>query len=216
MIIPEVLIKQCIYNYNINIRGILHIGAHDCEELAFYHTQLLIDKNNIIWIDALYSKVKQASDRGIPNVFNALITDKDDDIRLFNTASESSSSSLLEFKRHSIIYPEIVYNEHRFLKTLTIDSFFIRNNINAYNFNVWNIIIQGAELLALKGTKETIRFADVIITKIFTEELYNGCVLLQDIDLFLNERGFIRIITETESNSWGEAVYIKQSLQLLY
>lgn len=216
MIIPEDIIKNFIYTYKINIRGILHIGAHDCEELPFYNKELLVDINNIIWIDALYSKVKQAIYRGIPNVFHALITDIDDDKRIFNTANDSSSSSLFDFKIHSIIYPEIVYNEHKLLKTLTIDAFFIRNNINAYNFNLWNLIIQGAELLALKGAKETIIFADVIITKIFTEELYNGCVLLKDIDIFLRECGLERVITEIQSNGWGEAVYIRQSLQLLY
>jgi hypothetical protein len=216
MIIPEVLIKNCINMYNINIRGILHIGAHDCEELAFYNKELNIDKNNIIWIDALKSKVKQATERNIPNVFNAVITDRDDDIRMFNTANDSSSSSVFEFKTHNIVYPEIIYNDSHPIKTLTIDSFFIRHNINSYNFNFWNLIIQGAELLALKGARESIIFVDVIITKIFTEELYSGCVLLKDIDAILNVYGFARIITEILPNGWGEAVYIRQSLQLLY
>ena len=216
MIIPELLIKNCINLYNINIRGILHIGSHDCEELPFYTKELAINANNIIWIDAADTKVKEAREKGIPNVFNALITDNDDDILMFNTANDSSSSSVFEFKTHSIIYPEIVYNEHNPIKTLTIDSFFVRNKINSYNFNFWNLIIQGAELLALKGARESIIFVDVIITKIFTEEMYSGCALLKDIDTILNECGFVRIITEILPTGWGEAVYIRQSLQLLY
>ena len=212
MIISEFIIKNFMLFHNINIRGVLHIGAHDCEELTFYNKELLIDLSNIIWIDAIYSKVKQASERGIPNVFNAVITDKDDDIRIFNTANNSGSSSLFDFKTHSIEYPEIVYNEQKLINTLTIDSFFIRNKINAYNFNVWNLIIQGAELLALKGASQTITFADVIITKIFTEELYSGCPLLNDIDNILCEYGFIRVITEIQTNGWGEAVYIADNI----
>ena len=70
------LIKQevieLLYKHNIKCKGVLHIGAHECEELEFYE-RLGISKTNIIWIDAVDAKVKQATDRGIPNVFKAVI-----------------------------------------------------------------------------------------------------------------------------------------------
>ena len=43
------------------------------------------------------------------------------------------------------------------LKSITIDTFVKNNNIDIKNYNHWVIDIQGAELLALKGAKESLK-----------------------------------------------------------
>ena len=92
----------------INVVGAFHLGAHDCEELPFYN-QLGLKKEDIIWIDAINSKVIEATNRGIPNVYNAVITDKDDAEVTFNVSNNVQSSSVLEFGTHSIEHPTVVY-----------------------------------------------------------------------------------------------------------
>jgi len=47
--------------YNITLTGVLHLGAHECEELGFYH-QMGLANSDIIWIDANQSKVSASRD----------------------------------------------------------------------------------------------------------------------------------------------------------
>ena len=210
MIIPQTILKNLIATRNIQIKGILHIGAHECEELEFYNKELAIDFQDIIWIEANACKVAQGKQRHIPNIYNALITDSDDILQEFNVANNSGSSSLLKFNTHTINYPEIIYVESVFIKSVTLDTFFKMNNINPQKINIWNFVIQGSELLALKGAIKSIPYVDLIITKIFTDELYSGCVIVNEIDAFLNTQGFRRIYTQYDPFGWGEAVYIRE------
>jgi len=78
MYISKDEIKNIFNLNNIIINGCMHIGAHDCEEITIYNN-LGLNNEDIIWIDALPFKVEEAKKRGIPNVYNALITDKDDE-----------------------------------------------------------------------------------------------------------------------------------------
>ena len=178
--------------------------------MPFYRDDLLIDSDKILWIDALDCKVFDAKKKGIINVFNEVISDKDNDIVMFNKSNNSSSSSILSFKTHTTLYPEIIVDEIQPKQTITIDSFFNKNRINASYYNLWNLVIQGSELLALKGGVKSIEHVDVIITKIFLKELYSGCNLLNISDDVLIKYGFNRVLTELTPYGWGEAVYIKK------
>jgi hypothetical protein len=210
MIIPVDALKKYLLDNNLTIKGVLHIGAHDCEELPFYTKELLLDCNKIVWIDALEEKIINAKKNGIPNVFNEVITDKDNDVVMFNKSNNSGSSSILSFKLHTVAYPEIVINEMQKMITITIDTFFEKNHIDCKAINLWNLVIQGSELLALKGGAKSIEHVDVIISKIFLEELYSGCNLVNISDDFLRQYGFQRVLTQLTPYDWGEAVYVKK------
>ena len=108
MLISFEEINTILLSNNININGCFHIGAHDCEELSFYN-KMGLKNEDILWIDAIPAKVSQALTRGIPNVYNAVITDKDDEDIIFNISNNVESSSVLEFGTHSQEYPSIVY-----------------------------------------------------------------------------------------------------------
>jgi FkbM family methyltransferase len=192
---------------NIKIDGILHIGSHDCEELEFYN-KLGVKNTDIIWIDAITKKVYEATNKGIPNVYNALITDKDDENVIFNVANNFQSSSVLNFGTHSQEHPDVVYSWKVQKKTITINSFFDRNNIDGTKYNFWNFDIQGAELLALKGSTKYIQYAQVIYLEVNEKELYKNCGLIGDIDIYLSKYNFKRVITVMTNHGWGEALYI--------
>ena len=200
-------IFKILLSKNINITGSLHIGAHECEELTFYH-ELGLKNEDIIWIDAIPSKVCEAINRGIPNVYNAVITDKDDEDILFNISNNVQSSSVLEFGTHSQEHPHVVYVEKILKKSITIDTFFERNCIDAYKYNLWNFDIQGAELMALKGATQSIKYAKAIYLEVNEKELYKNCGLIADIDAFLSQYNFKRVLTNMTSHGWGDALYI--------
>jgi len=207
MYIPINQIKEILLNNNIHITGAFHVGAHDCEELHFYNN-LGVSNDDIIWIDAINTKVIQAKARGILNVYNAVITDKDDDNIVFNVSNNVQSSSVLDFGTHSIEHPEVVYVEKLQLKSITIDSFLTRNNIDGSKYNFWNFDIQGAELMALKGAIKHIQYAKVIYLEVNEKELYKNCGLIQDIDFFLLQYNFKRVLTHMTQWGWGDALYI--------
>jgi hypothetical protein len=48
--------KVLVEKYNIKFNGILHVGAHECEEMNDYEKYISRDK--ILWIEALEDKVK--------------------------------------------------------------------------------------------------------------------------------------------------------------
>jgi hypothetical protein len=211
MIIPVDVLKKYFFDNFITLRGVLHIGAHECEELPFYRDDLCIDSDKIIWIEALDCKVTDAKKNGIINVFNEVVSDKDNDIVLFNKSNNSSSSSIFSFKTHKTEYPEIVVDTIQAKQTITIDSFLKKNGLISSELNLWNLIIQGAELLALKGGLKSLGQVDVIITKIFVKPLYDGCKMLKESDDFLTQCGFERVLTELTPFGWGEAVYVKKT-----
>jgi hypothetical protein len=201
-------INNILLSHNIIINGALHIGAHDCEELDFYNSLGLMN-NDIVWIDAIPDKVKQAIDRGIPNVYNAVITDKDDVEVTLNVSNNIQSSSILEFGTHSQEHPSIIYVDKIIQNSITVDSFFKRNNIDASHFNLWNFDIQGAELMALQGARESIFYADALYLEVNEKELYKNCALINEIDDFLSQYNFKRILTNMTHHGWGDALYCK-------
>jgi len=207
MLISFEEINNILLSKNINIFGSFHIGAHNCEELSFYNN-LGIKNEDVIWIDAIPSKVNEAIQRGIPNVYNAVITDKDDEEVIFNISNNVQSSSVLEFGTHAQEHPSIIYVDKIHKKSITVDSFFERNNIDASKYNFWNFDIQGAELMALKGATQSIKYAKAMYLEVNEAELYKNCGLINEIDTFLLEYNFKRILTNITEHGWGDALYI--------
>jgi hypothetical protein len=208
MLISFEEINNVLLSKNINITGAFHIGAHDCEEIPFYNSLGLKNKD-IIWIDAINSKVISAKERNIPNVYNEVITDKDNEDIIFNISNNGQSSSILELGTHLYHHSSVYYVDKVFLKSITIDTFFKKNNLDASKYNFWNFDIQGAELLALKGSIESIKYAKAIYLEVNVEELYKKCPLISDIDDFLSQFNFKRVLTNISPWNWGDALYIK-------
>jgi hypothetical protein len=201
--------KALLYN-DINIKGVFHLGAHECEELLFYNS-FGVKNEDIIWIDAVENKVNEAIQRGIPNVYNSLITDKDDEDVFFNVSNNIQSSSILEFGTHSQEHPQVVYIDKVLKKSITIDTFFERNDLDASKYNFWNFDIQGAELLALKGATKSLQYAKALYLEVNEKELYKNCALIEEIDTFLSQYNFKRVLTKFTQHGWGDALYLIQS-----
>ena len=201
--------KALLYN-NINIKGVFHLGAHECEELLFYNS-FGVKNEDIVWIDAVENKVNEAIQRGIPNVYNSLITDKDDEDVFFNVSNNIQSSSILEFGTHSQEHPQVVYIDKVLKKSITIDTFFERNDLDASKYNFWNFDIQGAELLALKGATKSLQYAKALYLEVNEKELYKNCALIEEIDTFLSQYNFKRVLTKFTQHGWGDALYLIQS-----
>jgi hypothetical protein len=209
MLINYAKIHEILAANNIAIGGALHIGAHECEEFGFYHT-LGISPSDILWIDAIPAKVAEAKARGIPNIYNAVITDKDDEEVTFHVSNNVQSSSVLEFGTHLQEHAEVQYIGDIIQNSITVDTFFVRNGIDASKYSFWNFDIQGAELMALRGATNSLAYANALYLEVNEKELYKKCGLITEIDAFLSDRGFRRVLTEMTCHGWGDALYIRE------
>ena len=114
----------------------------------------------------------------------------------------------MNFGTHSQEHPHIIYVDKIHQKSLTIDTFFERNNIDPAKFNFWNFDIQGAELMALKGATKSIQYAKAIYLEVNEKELYENCGLINEIDNFLLQYNFKRVFTSMTEHGWGDALYV--------
>ena len=208
MLISKEQILAYLNSVNLTLTGALHVGAHECEELDVYRHFGIPDKR-VVWIDALPDKVEEATRRGVPNVFQAVVSDEDDATVEFKRTNNNQSSSILEFGTHAQNYTWCVVTDRMTMKTTTIDTFMAKNNLNPANYNFWNFDIQGAELKALKGGEKALKYAKALYLEVNAEEVYKGCALIGEIDAFLGARGFRRIITQMVSEGWGDALYVR-------
>jgi len=196
--------------YNINLNGILHIGAHICEEIKEY--EKYIERNKILWIEAIPEKVI-ASKQLYPNILieNAVISDTKEIVK-FNISNNFESSSILELGTHKQHHPHIHYTNNFQVETTIITEILNKPNYKNIHFNFLNLDIQGAELKALKGFGNDINLFDYIYTEVNIEEVYINSGLMYEIDECLNNFNFVRINTSMTKYKWGDAFYIKKNL----
>ena len=199
-----------------NVKGVIHIGAHECEERSKYlqHFNNVTD-NEIIWIDALSEKVElmKTHDKNI-RIFNECISDKDNELVTFKITNNYQSSSFLNLKVHLIEHPDIYEIEQREMFTKTLKTFYKNNNLNYDDYNFMNLDIQGAELLALKGADDILTHIDYIYIEVNTIELYENGALLNEIDSYLNKYNFTRNLTYMTVHGCGDAFYIRNKFTL--
>lgn len=207
MLIPFSECCTILKAYGKTPTGVLHIGAHECEELVDYVNQG-INPNNIYWIDAIQEKVDAMNNKGIPNVYSAALDNKESTVK-FHITNNGQSSSLLDLGTHKQSYPYIHVTESRDVKTQTLKNFLESNGLDMEGCNFWNLDIQGKELDVLRSGNDHLVYADAIYCEVNTEEVYTGCGVLNDLDLFLNEKGFQRIKIKMTDVGWGDALYIR-------
>ena len=205
---------ECIQYLNPStVKGVIHIGAHICEEYNYYR-MLGIQDNNIIWIEGnpdTYTKITEM----YPSfrIFNGICTDKDGNNVEFtitknkNNNNSTDSSSIFKLGTHLKHHPFVIEDKVIKCTTTTVDT--LLKNENIADINMLNIDVQGAELLVCKGALNILKQINYIYVEINKEELYVGCALVEDLDSFLEEHGFKRVLTKWTEFNWGDALYVR-------
>jgi FkbM family methyltransferase len=210
------MIKEKFYGENIdelfsffkvNVNGILHIGAHKCEELETYLKYTTVDK--ILWIEAIESLIKQNLEiNSSLKIINAVVSNEDGKDIEFKIANLTNCSSILDLKYHKEIHPEVEMIKTISIQTTTIQTLYKQNNISPSEYNTLVMDIQGAELLALEGMGDVLNNIDNIYVEVNEKELYEGCCNLDTLNNFLINLDFERKYL-TILNGYGNAFYIK-------
>jgi len=204
--------KNLIEKYKIKPIGVFHVGASVGQECKEYYD---VGVKQTIWIEAIPNvfNTLQLNISEYPNAiaYNACISDIDEQIVTFNLADNGDSSSLLEFGTHKEEHPYVNFIGKLNLKTITLDTLINENEINLLNYNILNIDLQGAELLALKGLGEKVILFHAIMLEVNEKELYKGCALVGEIDEYLNKFGFIGVECQINEHGWGDKFYINKN-----
>ena len=202
MLIPlDILVQK----YAIQFTGVIHVGAHECEEIVAYDRYL--GRDRVVWIEALPDKVNYCK-AIYPGVLieNAVVSDCVESV-VFHRADNGQSSSFLEFGTHLIHHPGTHFVSEFAAETQRLDSILEKYNIP---FNFVNLDIQGVELKALKGMESYLPSIQYIYTEVNSDYVYKGCCLITELDEYLGQFGFKRVETSwCDNTGWGDAFYIK-------
>jgi len=199
-------LTELVKKYNIYFKGILHVGAHECEEIDLYEKYL--PRNKILWIDALYDKVELCKSRYNDLLIECVVVSDKNEVVNWNRSNNGQSSSIFNLGLHKIHHPQIHYVVSGKRDAVPLSSF-IGNYDISYNFI--NLDIQGAELKALKGMEEYLKNVDYIYTEVNCDYVYEECALINEMDEYLLKFNLHRVETVWAGEcKWGDAFYIKK------
>jgi FkbM family methyltransferase len=198
---------QLIQKFNLDITGVIHVGAHVGQEYDVYKKHGI---KKIAWFEPVpvtYQKLVQNLPIGAMTYNVALGNEEGEKEMFIETVNQGMSSSLLEPGTHLKTYPNITFDSKQTIQMRRLDSY----QFPISWFNMMNMDVQGYELEVLKGSINTLKHIDIIYTEINTEDVYKDCVHVDQLDEFLGSRGFERVFTQMACKSWGDALYLKKN-----
>jgi len=199
--------NSLVSKYDMNITGIIHIGAHHGDEYDVYKEydsikHMLFFEPDKDSFKRLNSKT-QDDDRAI--LVNSALGPFSCKMEMYKeTANKGQSNSLLEPHLHKTQYPKIVFDSTYEVKVHPLDKY-----EPSKVFNMINIDVQGFELEVFRGAKNTLNNIQYVMTEVNRAELYKNCCMVEELDEFLCKYGFERKETTWEGDTWGDALYIK-------
>ena len=196
-----------------DVSGVIHVGANSGQERDFYNNFGL----QVIWVEPIpevFSELKKniigfAKQRA----FQALVTDVDGKEYQFHISNNSgASSSILEFKQHKDIWPDVSYTTSISLKSVTLASLLEKEKVDQRGYQALVMDTQGSELLVLQGSIPILENFKYIKTEVPNFESYEGCCQLADINSFMKESGYIEIsrnkfASRAEDGDYFDIVY---------
>lgn len=191
----------------MDIKGIVHIGAHYGEEIQEY-----IDNGiqNITVFEPL-SKNFEILEKNLKNLnadiegHQVALGSEKGIATMYLSSNEYQSSSILKPKEHLEHHPNVEFNGTEEVEVSLLDDYDIRGS------NFINVDVQGYELEVFKGAKKTLKNIDYIYCEVNRGEMYEKNPMIEDIDQYLFNFGFERVETHWPETwyKWGDALYIK-------
>lgn len=201
--------NNIVKKYNMQIKGVLHIGAHHGEEVKDY-----IDHGikELVFFEPLSNSLKVLeenlsyhADKANIVVFPYALGNEEKEVEMYVSSHEGMCSSVLKPKIVLQQYPAITFDEKEVVKMIRLDD----AEVEFEKFNFMNIDVQGYELEVLKGAEKTLNTIDYVYTEINRVEVYENAPHVDELDAFLSTYNFSRVATDWSGDTWGDALYIK-------
>lgn len=232
MIDFENLIKR------INVRGVIHVGAHEGGETVNYVKNrisdvVLIEANpdrfknltesintgrHCVWCSPLryeYFNQDEAEilKKYIP--YNYAITDRESGTIKFNLSNfDGGTDSVFKINDWGTNSSWAPYQHIAEIEvpTTTLDK--LIQDKQKYNF--LNIDVEGAELLVLKGAIKLLKNVDAIILEAQDRVRFEGSCTRQEITDFLQTHGFTLDHYQDTGNHWGDCLFLKKQSTIIH
>ncbi|MCL2931302.1 MAG: FkbM family methyltransferase [Trichodesmium sp. MAG_R03] len=199
-------LQQLAEKYQLEIQGLIHIGAHYGQEYEIYQKLNIV---NLVFFEPLTKNFEILKSHVGENVklFHKALGNENKRIKMYvESANNGMSSSVLQPKKHLEQYPEIIFEREEIVEMVRLDDILE----DKQNYNFLTIDVQGYELEVLKGSRETLKNINYILTEVNRDELYENCARVEQLDEFLGRFDFQRLETNWEGETWGDAFYLKQ------
>jgi len=197
-------------------RGIVHVGAHLGQEIREYKDY---EPETLVWIEAdprLYQEMQDhLAQWNLPGTsqwcLNTLISDvHGEDHNFYIAKNDGQASSMfvstdLLKERYPLGAPT---GEILSLETRRLDRVLENLELSPSGIDYLVIDTQGAELKCLGGLGGFINNLRFIRAEASTVPLYDGGAQLNEIDAFLEPRGFLRIKSDPPAEH-GDVLYVR-------
>lgn len=201
-------------NLNKKIDNILHIGACLGEELSFYKR---LNPKKIYWFEPnpklLEKLTENVSNQEFESVVFPYAVSYKKGITSFNiiendTKTNPGCSSLQNLKLHSELYKDIVKVDSCEVNTINIDEFLIESSLEV-NFDLVSLDTQGHDFEILSSS-DIIFKSKVIVIETAKIELYEGQKTEEEIDSFMESKGYYKHYYHEFHPVWGDSLYLKK------
>ena len=197
-----------IKKYDIYPIGIIQLGVHWFQEKEVFQN---LGVNDFVLVEPQKDAFEIMEQRAVgleAVIFNCAVSDVEGEFVMYcDETNQGQSSSLLTAKEHLNKYPTI-----QFTRQETVEVKLLKNlQFDRDKYNILVMDLQGNELKALKGAGDLLETIDCIYTEVNFIEMYDDCVLIEDLDTYLVEYGFARVELGANYNNqgWSDAFYVK-------
>ena len=192
----------------MDIKGIIHIGAHRGQEISDYIDGGIQD---IILFEPLSTNF-EILEQNLADM-NANISghqvalgNEEKKVTMYLSNNEQMSSSILRPKKHIQNHPTVLFEGTEEVDMMRLDSY----SDETEKFNFINMDVQGYELEVLKGGSETLKHVDYVYCEVNRDEVYENNAYIEELDEYLGNYNMGRVETVWSGGIWGDALYIKQ------
>lgn len=193
--------------YNMDITGVVHVGAHYGEEIPIYINHGI---QKIVCFEPLEENLRVLRNYESDNIiiFPYALGHKNYKVKMNISSNNAESSSILMPKKHLVQYPYINFNRTEEVQVKKMSYF----SDKILNCNFLNMDVQGFEYQVLLGAGELINNFNYIYLEVNRDETYENNFTIESIDKLLQKYNFDRVETDWSGVIWGDAFYIKRSL----
>ncbi len=204
------------YNPIKAFKGCIHIGAFVGCERDIYRKHGIMP---VAWFEADPITYAKLVTNVLPyeghSTHNLLLGDVDRSDVQFNITSKpgvngnNGSSSFLPLGKHAEHHPHIKVAKQLSISMKRFDTYVTETKFDVTTYNFLNVDVQGAELHVIKGMGDLIGGFDYIIAEVNEAELYKGGALLNELNAYLESRGFEMTVKNINRYEYGDALFVR-------
>jgi FkbM family methyltransferase len=197
-----------VQKYNMDVKGIIHVGAHRGQEIEDY---INCGVQDIILFEPLslnFKILEQNVGDSNANIsgHQVALGNEEKMVTMYLSDNDQMSSSILKPKKHLQNHPTVHFYGTEEVEMKRLDSF----SEETQGFNFINMDVQGYELEVLKGGSETLKHIDYVYCEVNRDEVYENNAYIEELDDYLTNYNMERVETDWSGGIWGDALYVRK------